>query len=74
MERRGIHRFLVGKTEGKKSLERQRPRWVCNIKMDLQEVVCGGMEWIELAQDEDRWRAHVNVLINFQVHKMRGIS
>ena len=50
-ERRGLYRFLVGKSEGRKPLGRPRHRWVDNIKMDLQEVGCGGMDWIELAQD-----------------------
>ena len=58
-ERRCIYRVLVGKTKGKRSLERPRRRWD-DIKMDLQEVGCEGMDWIELAQDRDRWRALVN--------------
>ena len=62
-ERRGIYRVLVGKTEGK----RPRHRWENNIKMDLQEVGCGGMDWIELAQDRDRWRAVVNEVMNLRV-------
>ena len=49
-------------------------RWEDNIKMDLQEVGCGDMDWIELAQDRDRWRALVSVVMNFGFHKMRGIS
>ena len=53
-EMRGIHRVLVGKPEGKRPLVRPRHRWKDNIKMDLQEVGCGGMEWIELAQDRER--------------------
>jgi len=57
----------VGKPEGKRPLERPRCRWKDNIKMDLQEVGCGGMDWIELAQDRDRWRAPVNVVMNLQV-------
>jgi len=59
-ERRGIYRVLVGKPEGKRPLERPRHRWEDNIKMDLQEVECGLIDWIELAQDTDRWRAFVN--------------
>jgi len=53
-ERRGVYRVLVGKPEGKKPLGRLRRRWEDNIKMDLQEVGFGGMDWIELAQDKDR--------------------
>jgi len=57
-ERRGIYRILVGKLEGKRPFG--RPRWKDNTKVDLQEVGCGSMGWIELAQDRDRWRALVN--------------
>ena len=53
-ERRGVYRVLVGKHEGKRPLGRPRRRWEDNIKMDLQEVGCGGMDWMELAQDRDR--------------------
>jgi len=56
-ERRVVHRILVGKPEGKRPLWRPRRRWDDNIKMDLQEVGCGGMDWVELAQDRDRLRA-----------------
>jgi len=55
-ERRGIYRVLVEKPEGKRPLGRPRRRWEDNIKRDLQEVGCGGMDWIELAQDRNRWR------------------
>jgi hypothetical protein len=55
-EGRGVYRVLVGKPEGKRPLGRPRRRWEDNIKMDLQEVGFGGMDWIELAQDRDRWR------------------
>jgi len=59
-DRRGVFRFLVGKTEGKRPLGRPRRRWDDNIKMDLQELGCRGIDWIELAQDRDKWRALVN--------------
>jgi len=62
-ERRGIFRVLVGKPESKRPLGRPRCRWEDNIKMDLQEVGCGGMDWIELAQDRDRWQALVNAVM-----------
>jgi hypothetical protein len=61
------YRVLVGKPEEKRPFERPRCRWVDNITMNLQEVECGGMDWIELAQDWDRWRAFVNTVINFRV-------
>jgi hypothetical protein len=64
---RGVYRVLVGKPEGKRTLGRPRRRWEDNIKMDLQEVGCRGMDWIELAQDKHRWRTLVNVVINLRV-------
>ena len=67
VERRGVYRVLVGKFEGKRPLGRTRCRWEDNIKMDLQEVGYGGMDWIELAQDMDRWRARVNAVMNIRV-------
>ena len=66
-ERRGVYRFLVGKPEGKSALGRHSCRWEDNIKMDLQEVGCGGMDWIELAQDRDRWRVLVIAVMNIRV-------
>ena len=60
-----MHRVLVGKPEGKRPLGRPRRRWEDNIKMDLREV--GRGDWMELAQDRDRWRALVNTVMNFQV-------
>ena len=66
-EMSGIYRVLVGKPEGTRPLGKPRHRWEDNIKMDLQEVECGGMDWIELAHDRDRWRALVNVVTNLWV-------
>jgi hypothetical protein len=66
-ERRGVYKVLVGRTEGKRPPGRPRRRWEDNIKMDLQEVGCGCMDWIELAQDRDSWRALVNVVMNLRV-------
>jgi len=66
-ERRGVYRVLVGKPEGKRPLGRPRHRWEDNIKIDLQEVGCGGMDWIKLAQDRDRWRALVNAVMNLRI-------
>ena len=57
----------MGKPEGKKPLGRSRHRWEYNIKMDLQEVGCEGMDWLELAEDRNRWRALVNGVMNLQV-------
>ena len=66
-KRRGVYRILVGRPEGKRPLEIPSRRWEDNIKMDLQEVGCGGMDWIELAQDRDRWRALVSTVMNLRV-------
>jgi len=66
-EGRVMHRVLVGKPEGRRPMGRPRHRWEDNIKMDLQEVRCGGMKWIELAQDRSRSRALVNVVMNLWV-------
>ena len=65
--RGGAYRVLVGKLEGKRPLGRPRRRWVDNIKMDLQEVGCGYVDWIGLAQDRDGWRALVGTVRNFRV-------
>ena len=73
-EGRGVHRVLVGKPEGKRPLERSRRRWEENIKLDLQEVGRGFGDWMELAQDRDRWRALVSTVRNLRVPKMLGIS
>ena len=66
-EERGVYRVLVGKLEGKRPLVRPRRRWVDNIRMDLQEVGCGYMDWIGLAQDRDRWRTLVSAVMNLRV-------
>jgi len=66
-ERRGEYRVSVGKHEGEILLGRPRRKWEDNIKMDLQEVGCEGMDWIELSQDRDRWRALVNAVMNLRV-------
>jgi hypothetical protein len=71
-ERRGMCRVLVGKPGVKRPLGRPRHRWENNIKMDLQEEGCGGMDWIELAQDRDSWRALVNVVMNLWVPQNAG--
>ena len=66
-EGRGVHRILVGKPEGKRPLRRPRRRWGDNIKMDLQEVRGGCGDWMELAQDRERWRGLVSRVMNFRV-------
>ena len=66
-ERRGAYGVLVGKPDGRRKLGRPRSRWENNIKTDLQVVECGGMDWVELVQDRDRWRGVVNAVMNLQV-------
>ena len=66
-EERGVYRVLVGKLEGKRPLGRPRRRWVDNIRMDLQEVGCGYMDWIGLVQDRDSWRTLVSAVMNLRV-------
>ena len=73
-EDRRVHRVLVGKPEGKRSLGRPRRRWEDNIKMDRQEVGGGRGDWMELAQNRDGWRALVGTVRNFRVQYMWGIS
>ena len=66
-EGRGVHKVLVGKLEGKRTLGRPRRRWEDNIKKDLQELGRDFGDWLELAQDRDRWRALVSTVMNFRV-------
>ena len=66
-EGRDVYRVVVGKAEGKRPLGRPRRRWEDYIKMDLQEMGCDGVDWIELAQDRDRWRALVTAAMNLRV-------
>jgi hypothetical protein len=66
-EKRNAYRLLVGKPEGKRPLRRPRRRWVDNIRMDLEEVGWGDVDWIGLAQDRNRWRAVVNWVLNLRV-------
>jgi len=66
-EERGVYRVLLGKSEGRRPLERPRHRWVDNIRTDLQDVGCEYMDWIGLAQDRDRWRTPVSAVMNLRV-------
>jgi hypothetical protein len=66
-EKRNVYRILVGKPEGKRPLGRPRRRWEDNIRLDLREIGWGGMDWIDLAQDRDQWRALVNTVMNLWV-------
>jgi hypothetical protein len=66
-EKRNAYRVLVGKPEGKIPLERPRYRWVDDIEMDLREIERGGMDWIDLAQDRNKWWALVNTVMNLRV-------
>ena len=67
VKERGVYRVLVGKPERRRPLGRPRRRWVDNIRMDLQEVGCGYMDWIGLAQDTDKWRKLVSAVMNLWV-------
>jgi len=66
-EERGVYRVLLGNPEGRRTLGRPRRRWVDNNRMDLQEVGCGFMDWIGLAQNRDRWRTFVSAVMNLRV-------
>jgi hypothetical protein len=65
-EKRNEYRILVGKPEGIRPLGRPRCRWVDNIKMDLREIACNGVDWIDMAEDRDQWRALVNMVLNLR--------
>ena len=71
-EGRGVYRVLVGRPEGRRPLGRPRHRWEDNFRMDLREVGCGCVDWMELAQDRDRWRALVSAVINLRVPQNAG--
>jgi hypothetical protein len=73
-EQRNAYRISMGKPEGKRPLGRKKQRWEHNIKIDLREIGWDGMDWIDLAQDRDQWRATVNTVINFAFHKISGNS
>jgi PAS domain-containing protein len=66
-EKNNAYGLLAGKPEGKRPLERPRRRWVDNVKMDLREIGLGCMDWIDLAQDRDQWRALVNTVVNLRI-------
>ena len=66
-EEKGVYRILVGKPEGRRPLGRSRRRWVDNIRMDLQEVGCGYIDWIGLAHDRESWRTFGSAVMNFRV-------
>jgi hypothetical protein len=70
--KRNVYRILVGKLERKKPLRRPRRRWVDNIKIDIREIRWDGMDWIDLVQDRDQWRALVNTVMNLRVSKNAG--
>jgi hypothetical protein len=67
VEERGVYKILMGKPEGRRPMGRPRHRWEDNIRMDRQEVRCGSMGWIRLAQDRHRWRAILNVVMNLRI-------
>ena len=71
-EERGVYRVLLGKPEGRRPLGRHSCRWVDDVRMDLQEVGCGYMDWIGLAQDRDRWRTLVSAVMNLRVLRNAG--
>jgi hypothetical protein len=66
-EKKNAYRILVGKPEGKRPVGRPRRRWVDNIKMDLREIECDGVDWMDMAEDRDQWRALVNTVLKLRV-------
>ena len=64
---RGVYRVLVGKPEGRRPLGRPRRRWEDNIRIDLREVGCGCVDWMELAEDRDSWRGLVSAVMNLRI-------
>jgi hypothetical protein len=72
MRERSVHRILVGKPEGRRPLGRPRRRWVDNIKIDFRELEWGGIDWIDLTQNRDLWRALVNTVMNLRVPQNAG--
>jgi hypothetical protein len=73
-KKRNAYGILVGNPEGKRRLRRQRRRWVDNIKMDFREIRWGDVDWIDLAEDREQWRALVNTVMNLGFHRMLGSS
>jgi hypothetical protein len=71
-EKRKVYKFLVGNPEGKRPLGRPRRRWEDGIRMDLREIGLGGVDWIRLSQDRDRWRAVVSAVMNLRVFAPRS--
>jgi hypothetical protein len=71
-EKRIAYRLFVGKPDGKSLVGRQRHRWAYNIGMDLVEILWGGVDWIGLAQDREKWTALVKAVVNFGLHKVLG--
>jgi hypothetical protein len=71
-EERKVYKVLVGKAEGRRPLERPRRRWENGIRMDLRDIGLGGVDWIRLAQNSDRWRAVVSAVMNLRVFAPRG--
>jgi hypothetical protein len=71
-EKRNVCGLLVGKPKGKRPLKRPRCRWVNNIKIDLRQIECDDLDWIDLAEDRNKWRAFVTVVMNFRLPSVAG--